>query len=562
MPLNEISNDPNNSFMKNMRLGEILLHKGLIQKSMIDFCLHEQKITGERFGQVMERCGFVTHRDILESLSLQHNIAVVEIGNDNINEDCLRLFNENLCRNNQFIPLFREGDVVTVATSAFDHESVKHLLERYCGLDIILCFSDRSRINKLITTNYNNAGRSQEYYLEREIATLVADKESALRLDPLVNLLVRMALEKRATDIHVRPMEHSINIAFRIDGVMLSILSLGSNFKRLISTIKLLANMDIAETRKAQDGSFDLKLDEAFFDIRVSTIACSYGENIVMRLLSRNQDVRRMENLGFEPDHLSHILGMFRRPSGIFLITGPTGSGKTTTLHAGIMSLDILNKNILTIEDPIEYQLPIVRQTQVNSKAGYEFSGAIRNFLRHDPDIIVVGEIRDSVTASAALDAAETGHLVLSTMHTNNAIGIVPRLKSLQADTHQLADVLVGALSQRLIRRNCKHCIKQIQPTFDHAKFLKISIDIPIYKSEGCSRCNFTGFIGRIPIYEIVEFSDELRNAVHSGESLTDMYRIAKKYKYTSMYEVSRSRVLTGETSIEEVLFHVVPPEE
>jgi len=544
------------------KLGELLRHKGILSDSEIAFCLHEQKITDERFGQIAERCGFATQQEVMQALSEQLKISIIDPYSVELDQDAIDIFNGNLCRHNQFFPLFKQDDALVVATFAPNLGAVQALLERFSGMEIELRLAKRDRINQLITHYYDNKGRPLEYHLEREIAGLIADKDAAMRLDALVTGLIRMALQRRATDVHIRPMEHSINIAFRVDGVMMSVLSLDASFQRLIATVKLMAGMDIAENRRAQDGSFDIKLDDAFYDVRVSTIACSFGENVVLRLLPRNQDVRRIENLGFDRDHMQMVLSMFRRPSGIFLLTGPTGSGKTTTLHAGIMSLDVLNKNILTIEDPIEYQLPVVRQTQVNPKAGYEFAGAIRNFLRHDPDVIVVGEIRDAETAAAALDAAETGHLVLSTMHTNNAIGIVPRLKSLKADTHQLADVLVGALSQRLVREICPFCKFERAPTDEERDFLHLERGQKVMQGKGCEQCNHSGYMGRIPIYEIVEFTDELRSAVHANASLLEMYRIAWQGNYVSMYDVAKKKILAGETTVDEVKYHVVSPRE
>lgn len=542
-------------------LGELLVSRGVMSSSAISFCLHEQKITGERFGQVVERCGFAPHVSVLQALCEQLQLSYVDVNTLDVDPDVLPLFTATLCRKNQFLPIERYEDKVVVVTSYYDLHFLQELIARISGLEVVIKLGERDKINRAITHYYINSGRSAEYVLEREIAGFIADKDAAQKLDPLIHGLAALAINRRATDIHIRPMEHSINIAFRIDGVLHSVFSLDTEFQRLISTVKLMSEMDIAETRRSQDGSFDIKIDEAYYDIRVSSISCSHGENLVMRILSRDQDVRRLANLGFYDEHMDLLLEMFRRPSGIFLVTGPTGSGKSTTLHAGIMSLDVLNKNIMTIEDPIEYQLPVVRQTQVNVKAGYVFSGAIRSFLRHDPDVIVVGEIRDSETASAALDAAETGHLVLSTMHTNNAIGIVPRLRSLHADTHQLADVLVGALSQRLVRKICPSCKTFRVPTIQERSYLGITDKVLLAEGMGCDLCHGTGFLGRIPVYEIVEFSDSLRAAVHDSKSLQEMYKIAQTNNYVSMFSVAKARVLAGETTLDEVKYYAFPPE-
>lgn len=538
-------------------LGAMLLDRGAVDPSAIAYCLHEQKVTGEKLGQVLVRCGFAAQREVMGALAEQLGMEVVDVEAASIDPDCLAMFNAVICRRNHFVPLGRAQGKLVVATCAPDFDKLRVLIERHTGLQAELKLAEKEAIHRLLTHYYENQRKPPAHRLEREIIGVGVDKDAARRLDGLVRSLVATALHQRATDIHLRPMPHSINVAFRVDGVLISVLSLDQSFQRLIATIKLMAGMDIAETRRAQDGSFALDVDDSYYDVRVSTIACSFGENVVMRLLPRSTDVRRLETLGFETEHLTQLRQMFRRPSGIFLITGPTGSGKTTTLHAGIMSLDVLNKNILTIEDPIEYQLPVVRQTQVNRKSGYVFAGAIRNFLRHDPDVIVVGEIRDAETAAAALDAAETGHLVLSTMHTNSAVGIVPRLKSLQANTYQLADVLIGALSQRLVRSVCRHCAAPRRATAEEAAFLQVGAETLLTAGKGCAHCGGTGYLGRVPIYEIAEFTDEFRAAVHDGVSQQELVSIARRGRYVSMHDVARAKVLSGQTTVAEAALHM-----
>jgi general secretion pathway protein E/type IV pilus assembly protein PilB len=536
--------------------------QGVLSAAQIDFCLQEQKVTQGRLAAILERCGFVSEEDLLSARAALSGLQRVDLNTELPDALAVGLFNATLCRRNQCFPLRKTGDGVVLATSHDQPEQVQALAERVTGLPVTLVLAERQPINRLITHHYEHKGRSLEAQLEREVSGLTADRDAALRLDSMIVALVRMAVQRRATDIHIRPMEHVINIAFRVDGVMRSVLSLESGFQRLIATVKLMSGMDIAEQRRAQDGSFELSLDEDQYDIRVSTLRTAFGENVVMRLLPRNQDVRRIDMLGFAPEHKAQLLGFFQRPAGIVLLTGPTGSGKTTTLHAGIMSLDVLNKNILTIEDPIEYRLPVVRQTEVNVKGGHSFAGAIRNFLRHDPDVIVVGEIRDAETAAAALDAAETGHLVLSTMHTNNAIGIVPRLKSLQADTHQLADVLVGAVSQRLVRRLCPVCSERAVADATAQRVLGLQPGTEVGVARGCAQCDHSGYLGRTPIYELVEFTDALRAAVHAEASPMTLYEIARQGAYVSMAAVARSKVLTGETSFDEVCFYLTGTED
>jgi len=538
----------------------MLLDRGAVDAGAIAYCLHEQKITGEKLGQILVRCGFAALREVMQALAEQLGMEIVDPDAETIDADCLALFNAVMCRRNHFLPLSRAQGRLVIATCAPDFDKLRALIERHSGMQADLRLADKETIHRLLTHYYENQGKPPAHRLEREIISVGADRDAARRLDGLVRSLIGTALHQRATDIHLRPMPHSINVAFRVDGVLMSVMSLDQGFQRLISTIKLMAGMDIAETRLAQDGSFALDVDDSWYDIRVSTIACSFGENVVMRLLPRNTEVRRLETLGFEAEHLAQLRHMFRRPAGILLVTGPTGSGKTTTLHAGIMSLDVLNRNILTIEDPIEYRLPVVRQTQVNRKSGYAFAGAIRNFLRHDPDVIVVGEIRDAETAAAALDAAETGHLVLSTMHTNNAVGIVPRLRSLQANTYQLADVLIGSVSQRLVRSVCRHCGATRRATADEAAFLRVGVETVLTAGRGCGHCGGTGYLGRVPIYEMAEFTDEIRAAVHDGASQQERLAIARRGPYGTMVEAARKKVLGRQSAVAETALLAPPP--
>jgi general secretion pathway protein E/type IV pilus assembly protein PilB len=357
----------------------------------------------------------------------------------------------------------------------------------------------------------------------------------------------------RATDIHIRPLDQSISVAFRIDGMLRPMFSLVPNLRRIISTIKIRANMDIAEQRLPQDGGFSANILDSDFDVRVSSTVTVQGENLVLRILPRNVGPLRFQDLGFlEPD-VPKLMRMFDHPHGLILLTGPTGSGKTTTLFAGVRGQDLLGKNVLTVENPIEYRLPLIRQTEVNEKAGYTFASAIRHFLRHDPDIILVGEIRDSETAQTAVTAAETGHLVLSTLHTNDVFGSIPRLLSLGVSAPMIADSLIGVVSQRLVRLICERCKEPYRPDRSESSYLDGAAPETLWRGRGCEACLGTGFFGREPIYEILSVNRDLAAAVAEGDRVEVVRRIAAEQGFEDMFATAVKKVASGTTSVAEI---------
>jgi len=541
--------------LKSKLIGELLLEKGLLDQNIIDFCLHEQDITGEKMGLLFERFGFVTRLDVAKTVAEQ--LACDYIHADDVvpQEDALKLFTLNICRQNAFLPMSIADDHIKVATSNRNLDIVRQIVEGRSGRKATILFSEENDIQRILYHYYYFLDNPVEKLIQNEITNIIADRDAVRPLDSLLQNVFRLAIKSRATDIHVRAMEKTINIAFRIDGVLHSMLSLGNEFKRLTSTIKLRAQMDISDARLPQDGSFSLDIDEDHYDIRVSTIVCPFGENAVLRILKSDADVLRLSQLGFLPQHLKLLEDVFLQPSGIILLTGPTGSGKTTTLHAGVRNMNLLNTNVVSIEDPIEYRLPLVRQTEVNSKAGYTFSNAIRHFLRHDPDVILVGEIRDSETAKIAVTAAETGHLVLSTLHTNNALGVVPRLRALGVENHMIADSLKCSVSQRLVRKVCNSC-KQPRPSnAEEMEYLQLSEAIDLQEGVGCEACNHTGYRGREPIYEIVVMNEAFLVAIESDAMTNELAEIARNNNYVSMYDVAREKIMMGITSVSEVKY-------
>lgn len=541
----------------NERFGELAQRLFGLSAAVIDFALQEQIISGERLGTVLERHGLLSNEQVIRIIAEQRGLDRFDGDIDAPSPEVLGYFNATLCRRHVFFPMERRGMTLRIATAGADLEQVVTVVERNSGLQAELTLTPRARIMNWIRAHYLYAEVSIEERLGREINRIRHDAEAAMSLDGLLDALLARAVSARASDVHLRPTERSINIAFRIDGVLYSIASLDVSFARLISTAKLLSGMDIADSRRPQDGSFERRIFDEPYDVRCSTILTPDGENVVLRLLPRNTEVQHLEQIGFLPQHVAQIREVFRRPSGVFLMTGPTGSGKTTTLHAGLRALDLLHRNVVTIEDPIEYRLSLIRQTEVNDKAGYGFSNAVRHFLRHDPDIIVIGEIRDRETADAAIVAAETGHLVLSTMHTNSALGVVGRFETLGVPRHLVAESLVGAMAQRLVRVLCRQCRERDELSPQECNTLALPEATLAWRPRGCPACGGTGFFGRTPVYETIFPDAALADAMHANAPVNELRKLAREGGSILLQDVAAAKVAGGITSFEEVRFFV-----
>jgi general secretion pathway protein E/type IV pilus assembly protein PilB len=536
------------------RLAELLKDRNLIRDDHIKHALQEQKITHRKIGEILESSGFVTQYDIATSVAAQLGMEYLDVNDVLPETDALRLYNRNLCKTHTFLPIRRRDNTVDVITANEDLASLAQIVSRHNSLTSRIFQGERNKINNAIDHFYFFLDNPIEELLAREIAVVGAETEAVSALDSLLTNIFRLAIKNRATDIHIRPMEYTINVAFRIDGIMRPMFSLGTNMRRLTSTVKIRADLDISETRLPQDGRFSISVLNNDYDIRVSTVVVPYGENVVMRILSRNAGVLGIRQLGFMEDDIKLLELMFDQPQGMVLLAGPTGSGKTTTMYAGLQSLDVLTKNVMTVEDPIEYRMPMVRQTQTNVRAGYTFAEAIKHFLRHDPDAILVGEIRDSETAKTAVTAAETGHLVLSTLHTNNVLGVIPRLQSLGVLPYMIADSLVGVISQRLVRRICPNCKEEYAPTDRERRYFNAYDLNKAYRGKGCDTCNGTGFYGRSPVYEILRVTPELSAAIAREDDMDVLAAVANRKGYKNIMTISFEQVSRGVTSPAEVI--------
>ena len=535
-------------------LGELLKEKGLITEDHIKYALQEQKITRERLGELFERLGFVTEHDVVSTLSDQSGVPHIDVDAIIPDESVLKLFNKNLCLNNLFLPIRRVDRTLEVATGDLPEDSLMQRISRQTGLVPKLFIAEKKKIINAVNKFYYFLENPVERLITNEVNVLAQDKEMARGMDNLFKHLLHLAIKMRATDIHIRPSAKSINIAFRVDGVMTSVLSLPTSLSRLVASIKMRADMDIAEQRLPQDGRFTTTILNNSYDFRVSTIVLPQGENMVLRILPMESAIMGLAQLGFMQEHIEQVEKIFNEPFGIILLTGPTGSGKSTTLYAGIRRLKLLEKNVLTVEEPIEYEIPLLRQTQVNEKAGYNFANAIRYFLRHDPDVILVGEIRDAETAATAVTASTTGHLVLSTLHANSALGAIPRLRDLGIRPFLIADSLIGVVSQRLVRKICTHCKTAYRPSEWEKRYLKNDGLEKLYRGKGCEVCNHSGYFGRTLVYEILTVDRELALMI---EQEVDLHQLAAKSKqggYIDIFDITAKKVISGVTTTEEAL--------
>jgi type II secretory ATPase GspE/PulE/Tfp pilus assembly ATPase PilB-like protein len=536
------------------QLGELLKEKRLITEDHIRYALQEQKITQERLGELFERLGFVTQHDVVETLSEQSGVPYMDVDAIIPQEAVLKMFNKNLCLNHLFLPIRRVDRTIDVAAANISDESLAQRISRQTGLIPNLYIAEQKKIINAVNKFYYFLEHPVERLIANEVNVLAQDREMARGMDNLVKHLLHLAIKMRATDIHIRPSAKSTNITFRVDGVMTSVMALPPSLNRLVASIKMRADMDIAEQRLPQDGRFTATILNNSYDFRVSTIVLPQGENMVMRILPMESTVMGLGQLGFMPEHIQHMHKIFNEPFGIVLLTGPTGSGKSTTLYAGIRCLNLLEKNVLTVEEPIEYEVPLLRQTQVNEKAGYTFANAIRYFLRHDPDVILVGEIRDAETAATALTASTTGHLVLSTLHTNSALGAIPRLRDLGIRPFLIADSLVGVVSQRLVRKICVHCKSAYTPDAWELAYLKKPDITELYKGKGCEVCNHTGYFGRTLVYELFTVNRELTLLIEQGADINQLALKSKESGYVDIFDITTQKVLSGITTTEEAL--------
>ena len=548
---------------QNKPIGQLLEELGFITKEQIEVALDVQKANPKFFGETLQDLDFVTSGEIAEAIAKQSNLEFINLENVVPCAEVLKLIPQNVARTKNILPISMDEYNLVVATQDVNDLILLDYLRKISKKNIKFVVGDKSSIARYTEIFYYQLHNPIELEIQEMIKQTLANREIDIPL--LVNLLLNNAVKDRATDIHISPDSSVTHVFYRIDGVLQHFYSLPLQLHtQVIARIKILSNLDISEQRKPQDGAFSYEFLNEMFDLRVSTLPTNHGENIVMRLLGKNSALFSLKHLGLTDQNSAKIEKYFTKPYGIVLIVGPTGSGKTTTLYSALRKINSLKKNVLTIEDPIEYKFSFIKQTQLNEKAGYNFQSAIRAFMRQDTDVMLVGEIRDTQTAELAVRASITGHLVLSTLHTNDAVGTIPRLNDLGIQPYLIGSGLLAVIAQRLIRKLCKSCKKETTQTVEELqslgiprRVLDLHPDYTLFEPVGCIHCRNTGYSGRQAIVEILEVDEDIETMITNKANTQEILKVAHQKGMFSMKEDGYVKALFGVTNIEEI-FRVV----
>jgi type IV pilus assembly protein PilB len=564
-----------------LRLGDLLVKMSRITEQQLIEALKVQKNEGGKLGEVIVKMNFITEKGILEALSDQFGIPQINLDQTEIDADVIPLIPLNTIRRFHIMPIRQVNNMLTIAisdpTKAFDLKEIKLLT----GLDIEPLLASENAISKAIETHYetNHAAELRKFMdglgvgaeasleiVEEEEKGDITKLESDAKLPPvvqIVNHIFTEAIAKGASDIHIEPYEDRARVRYRIDGLLYEALTLPLKYKDgVISRVKVLTKMDIAEKRLPQDGRIKIQMRLSGrmknLDIRVSTTPTIFGEKVVMRLLDREGLMLDMAKLGFEPESLRKFEEAIFKPWGMILVTGPTGSGKTNTLYSAIGRINSPETNIMTVEDPVEFNLGGINQVQVHETIDLTFASVLRSFLRQDPNIILVGEIRDNETADIAVKASLTGHLVLSTLHTNDAPSTIIRLVDMGIDSYLVATSVILIAAQRLVRRICPACKETI--SIPPKALLNIGFSeeeaasVQIYKGKGCPKCNNTGYKGRVGLFEVMQVSPTVRDMILSGASVADIRKQSINEGMLTLRQSGLAKIRNGVTTIEEVI--------
>ena len=553
--------------MAYMRLGDLLLSSGVISHEQLERALELQKESKERLGDVLVQSGIITEQQLIEALKIQLGVEFVDLTAVSIPVELAKYVPRTLAKKYCVVPVKLVRDTLYLAMSDpldfIAQEEVKAVSRKR----VIPMIATHRATEQAISRLYGSEGTARVIEeMKREAgsagpdivpAQLAKDSDSSEGAPTIrfVNSLIERAFAERASDIHLEPQEGEMVVRMRIDGLLRRVLTVPAELQStVISRLKIMGGMDIAERKVPQDGHAMLRVKGSEIDLRISSMPTVYGEKIVLRLLNKTSQLLSRDAIGLEGEDLEYYRTLLKNPSGVILLVGPTGSGKSTTMCVMLRDLAREEVNIVTLEDPVEYYIPGVSQCQINEKTGMTFAGGLRAILRQDPDIISVGEIRDGETASIAMRAAITGHLVLSTLHTNDAPSAVDRLRDVGVEPWLISGALRGVVSQRLVRRICPHCKRAYHPASDELALLGLddAPDLVFYKGEGCPDCHHTGYTGRRAVFEILMIDAPLRRLITAGASADELADEARRHGFTTMRERCRDLVLRGETTAEE----------
>lgn len=545
------------------RLGDLLVEAGMITEEQVKEALNNKK-PDQKLGDVLLELGFITEQQLIEVLEFQLGIPHVSLNRYPIDSSVVKLISKDFARRNGLIPLKREGDKLMVAMAdPMDYIAVDDL-KMATGFQIETAIASKQDIFKAIYKYYDiqesydqmqvEEGDGADSFLNPNALVDDDDEAPAIRL---VNQILLQGLKQQASDIHIDPHEKKVLIRYRVDGMLQTERAIPKSMQNsLIARVKIMANLNITETRLPQDGRVKVSMDGGPVDLRIATLPTVFGEKIVIRILDLNQAITNLSQLGFNSIHFERFRKLLKQPSGMILLTGPTGSGKTSTLYAALNHLNTDDVNIVTVEDPVEYQIEGINQVQVNSDVGLTFATGLRSILRQDPNIVMVGEVRDRETAEIAVRASLTGHLVFSTLHTNNAIATIPRLIDMGVEPFLVMSSLSGIVAQRLVRRICQDCITSYEVTEEErAVFERRGIDVEtLYYGQGCPSCQHTGYAGRMAVHEMFLVDDEVRRLVLNHEPMSKVREHALKNDMIFLIEDGLLKAKQAETTLQEVL--------
>lgn len=543
-----------------LRLGELLISKGLLSKEQFMVAMSMQSVTGNLLGDTLIKLGFVSSLEMGQALAEQAGIEFIDLSRYAISESALKLVPRDTAESTGFVPLDVRDGVLSIGVTNPSNIHAIDVATHISGKPPKVYMVDSDTFHEMLEKAYF----FMKHPIRERIEGIVNDLKkgaavSGAMISSLTELVIMDGVRRNATDIHITPEEQTLHVFCRIDGVLQHIHCLPKSLHSgVISRLKILSNLDIAEQRLPQDGSFTFPLMKNVYEIRASVVPTIYGENLVMRILSSSRALLSMTGLGFDEQDTKKLRLLFSKPHGLIMVAGPTGSGKTTTLYSALREINIIERNVLTVEDPVEYRLSMVKQTQVSSKSGYDFALAGRSFVRQDPDAMLIGEIRDEETARIAIRASITGHLVLSTIHTNDSVTVIPRLIDLEVDRFLLSSSLLAVVAQRLVRKVCVNCRKEYFYEPNELKEMGFpeaeGKEMTAYKGTGCESCGQTGYLGRSAIGEILIVTEEIRELVFSGASVNAIRDVAVKNGMKTMRDNGVKKALEGLTTFEEVL--------
>lgn len=552
---------------KKLRLGDVLVNSGVITQEQLGQALDMQKGSGKKLGEVLVDEGIVTEEAIARALSHQMHIDLVEPQNIEVDTSVLELVPVSVLKKNKVFPFeYAQGNLNVIRVAMADP------MDMYAQDDIAIITN--CQVEPVVATTRSIMLAIDKYYGQGDVDSALAlyAKEKNLDVEeedisaedisssPIVMLvreMIEKAVRQRASDIHIEPMERKVRVRYRIDGALYERAKYDIKlFPAMSARVKIIGGMDISEKRKPQDGRITQVVDRVEYDIRVSVLPTVYGEKIVMRLTSKSSLTREKGQLGLKPSELAQFDYILQNPHGILLVTGPTGSGKSTTLYTALSELNKEDVNIITVEDPVEANIDGINQIQVNAKANLTFASALRSILRQDPDIIMIGEIRDQETATIAVQASITGHLVVSTLHTNSSASTITRLENMGIEPYLIADSIIGVIAQRLVRRLCPDCKRQRRATQEEKEFMgrNPAEDTLIYEPCGCPKCDHTGYKGRIGVYEIMQMTPKLKTIISRREGADAIRTQALQEGMHTLHMSAVEYVLEGITSYNEMV--------